>query len=81
MIYSNALVALALSASLIDVTVGQANGFLRSRRNAIGERNLVKRQNATPTCLNQQSIATASADDGQQQGDAGIADGQAASET
>lgn len=81
MIYSNALVALALSAGLIDVTVGQANGYLRSRRNAIGEPNLVERQNATPSCLAKQSIASASADDGQQSGDQGIAAGQAASET
>ena len=82
MIYSNGLVALALSAGLIDVTVGQASGYLRSRRNAIGEeRNLLERQNASPTCLNPKSIATASNDDGQQQNDQGKAAGQAPSET
>lgn len=81
MIYSNAIVALALSAGLVDVTVGQANGFLRSRRIAVDVPSLVERDNASPTCLDQQSIATASADDGQQQGDAGILPGQAASKT
>lgn len=81
MILSNALVALAIFAGLMDVTMGQANGYLRNRRNAIGERNVLERANATPTCLDPKSIATASADDGQQQGDAGIAVGQAKSET
>lgn len=71
MIYSNVLVALAFSAGLIDVAVG----------NTIGERTLVARQNASATCLNPKSIATASANDGQQSGDQGIAAGQAPSET
>lgn len=81
MIYSNALVALALSAGFVDVTVGQASGFFRGRRSAIGDRTLLERQDATATCLNANSIATASADDGQQKGDQGVLPGQAPSET
>ena len=81
MIYSNALLALALSAGFVDVTVGRASGFFRGRRGAIGDRTLVERQDATATCLSADSIATASAGDGQQQGDEGVLPGQAASET
>lgn len=81
MIYGSALMALALSAGFVDMTVGQASGFFRGRRGVIGDRTLWERQNASPTCLSADSIATASANDGQQNGDEGVLPGQAASET
>lgn len=82
MVYSNALVALALSAGFIEIVVGQANGLLRSRDDAgMEDRNLFVREDATPTCLDQKSVATGSFSDGQGQGVTGVAAGQSPSET
>ena len=82
MVYSNVLVVLALAAGFVEVAVGQANGLLRGRyMERVEDRNIFIRQDATPTCLDQKSIATGSFSDGQGQGVTGVAAGQSPSET
>lgn len=73
--------ALAVCAGFVDVTLGQGSVVRGSRVNVLDERNLFARQDATPTCLDAKVIATGSFSDGQGGGVAGVAAGQAPSET
>ena len=76
MAFQKIILALALSAGLLDVVLGESQGRISARSN------LSPRQNDTPsTCLAQKAIQTASFSDGQGQNDKGVKAGQARSET
>lgn len=87
------LVALALSAGLFDVALGQANGRLWTRQglsarqdnnnqdNNNQDNNNQNGGNNNQATLNPDVVQKASADDGQSSGDKGVKAGQAASDT
>lgn len=91
MLNQKLLLALAISAGLVDIALGQGAGRVWTRQSLSprqdnnnqdnGGQDNGGQANNQATCLNPAVIQQGSADDGQSQGDKGIKAGQAKSDT
>lgn len=90
MLNQKLLLAVAISAGLVDIALGQGAGRVWARQSLSprqdnnqdnGGQDNGGQDNTQATCLNPAVIQQGSADDGQSQGDKGIKAGQAKSDT